>query len=71
MVRFTTCIVIFVILSPLIIADDPCRFESAGNGIIDISSLSHTDGKAAFPDLTPQQGSGYSMCLLLIFIIIM
>jgi hypothetical protein len=71
MVRFTTCIVIFAILSPLIIADDPCRLVSKEKGVIDISSLSHANGKAAFPDMVPPTGSNYSMCLLFIFIIIM
>jgi hypothetical protein len=70
MIRFTTCIIILAILSPLITADDPCRFESS-SGVIDISSLSHKDGKAAFPDLIPQTGgSNYSIYLLFFFTII-
>jgi len=58
MIRFTVCVVILAILSPFITADDPCRFESS-SGVIDLSSLSHKDGKAGFPDVVPQVGSNY------------
>jgi hypothetical protein len=69
MVRFTSCIIIFGILSPLIIAD-PCRFEDSTKGVIDISSLGRTDGTAAFPDLIPTNPSGWSRCLSCLFIMI-
>jgi hypothetical protein len=61
MFRLTICIVIFAVLSSLIIADDPCRFEQKGKGVIDISTLARTDGKAAFPDETPSIVSNYGM----------
>jgi hypothetical protein len=70
MIRFTTYIVFFAIFSLLISADDPCRFDSPGNGVIDISSLSHSDGKAAYPDRNPQTGGDWSMRLLCLFVII-
>jgi hypothetical protein len=50
--------IIAAVLSTLIIADDPCRFENA-KGVIDLSSLARTDGKAAYPDVTPSIGSNY------------
>ncbi len=70
MVRFTSCIIIFGILSPLIIAD-PCRFEDKTKGVIDISSLGHTDGTAAFPDVVPSGPTNYSRCLSCLFIMMM
>jgi len=57
------------ILSPFITADDACQFKSS-KGVIDISSLSHKDGKAAFPDVIPTMGSNYSIYLLFFFTII-
>ncbi len=71
MLRFASCVIIFAILSPLIIGDDPCQVTDSIKGTIDISSLSNTDGKAKFPDLVPTQGSqSWSMYLLFVFIII-
>jgi len=61
MLRLTFCTGIFAVLFSLIIADDPCRFEHKGKGVIDISSLARKDGKAAFPDETPSIGSNYGM----------
>jgi hypothetical protein len=69
MIRSTTCIVILAFLSPFITADDPCRFQT-GSGVIDITSLSHSDGKAAFPDVVPGGASNYSIYLLFFFTII-
>ncbi|CAF3417866.1 unnamed protein product [Rotaria socialis] len=48
----------FAILSLLIIADDPCRYQTE-KGVIDISSLARTDDKAKYPDKAPATGSGY------------
>jgi hypothetical protein len=67
MLRFATCVIIFAILSPLIIADDPCRVTDSTKGTIDISSLSATDGKAKFADLTPTESAdNWSMSLLFV-----
>jgi hypothetical protein len=63
MLRLTICIIIFTILSSLVVADDPCRFEVKGKGVIDITSLGRKDGKAAFPDETPSITANYGVCL--------
>lgn len=69
MIRFAICIIIFAILSPLIIGDDPCKVTDTTKGTIDITSLSSTDGSARFKDLTPSQGgSNWSMYLLFLFL---
>ena len=52
-------LIIFAGLSPSITADDPCRFET-DRGVIDLSSLARTDGRAAYPDVLPPIGSNYS-----------
>ncbi|CAF0927207.1 unnamed protein product [Rotaria sp. Silwood1] len=49
----------FAVLSSLVIADDPCRFEYPAKGVIDLTSLGRTDGKPAYPDKLPLTGSGY------------
>ena len=41
-------------------ADDPCRYETS-KGVIDLTSVGKTGGKAAFRDVTPSIGSNYSM----------
>lgn len=63
MVRLIIYINILAIIFPLIIANDPCRFQT-NNGVIDISTLARTDGKAAFPNKIPAEASNYSMYLL-------
>ncbi|CAF5118960.1 unnamed protein product, partial [Rotaria sp. Silwood1] len=60
MMSWLTIFTCFAFLSSLIIANDPCRFEST-KGVIDLTSLGRTDGKAAYPDKLPPTGSGYSM----------
>jgi len=59
MFRLTAYIVVFTVLSSLSLADDPCRFEVNGKGVIDISSLAKKDKTAAFPDEAPAAGSNY------------
>lgn len=71
MIRLTTCIVILSIVSTLIVADDPCRFEISGKGVIDISSLGKGDGTPAYPDRIPSGGSNYSMYSLFFFLMLM
>ena len=67
MFQLKSCIAIFTLLLSLIIADDPCRFEYQGKGVIDLSSLASTDGKAAFPDVTPTISSNWCMYLSIHF----
>ncbi|CAF0863002.1 unnamed protein product [Adineta steineri] len=49
---------LLAVLTTLIIADDPCRFEHS-KGVIDLRSLARTDGKAAYPDKTESAGANY------------
>jgi hypothetical protein len=57
---FTIFIVVFVILSPIIIADDPCKFTHPDKGTIDLTTLGKTDGTPAYLDKIPPTGSNYS-----------
>jgi hypothetical protein len=52
----TIFIVILVIQSLGITADDPCRFETS-KGVIDLSSLARDDGQPAYQDRVPSSGS--------------
>ncbi|CAF2573694.1 unnamed protein product [Rotaria sp. Silwood2] len=54
-----TIFINFAVLSSLVIADDPCRFQDPKNGVIDLTSLGRTDGKAAYADKIPPTGSNY------------
>ncbi len=64
MYSLTIFTVILAVLSSLIIADDPCRYEYPGKGIIDLTTLGRGDGIAAFPDKISPSGSNYSMLSL-------
>ena len=70
MIRLTHCIAVFALLSSLMAADDPCRFEDNAKGVIDLSSLGHTDGTAAFSEKNPPPPSDYSMQLSFVVIMI-
>jgi hypothetical protein len=61
--------IICAVLSSFIIADDPCRFQDPLNGVIDLSSLAATDGRAAYPDTLPTNSSDYSTLILYCLII--
>lgn len=56
---------IFTVVSILLFSSgdtsDPCRFEYPGKGVIDITSLGRTDGKATYADRVPSTGTNYSM----------
>jgi hypothetical protein len=54
----------FILKSAVIIADDPCRFEYASKGVIDLSALGNTNGTAAFLDRSAGAGSNYSQLFL-------
>jgi len=64
MTRLTIFTIIFAVLSSFILAQNPCRFEYPGKGIIDLTTLGRGDGIAAFPDKIPPTGSNYSMLSL-------
>ena len=57
---FTILLIAFSTLSSSIIADDPCRFQDSSKGVIDLTSLGRTDGKAAYSNVVPSTGSNYS-----------
>ena len=58
--RLKTFLSIFAVLTALITAEDPCRFEHT-KGTIDLSSLGRIDGKPAYYDEYPPTGSNYGM----------
>jgi hypothetical protein len=60
----TILLIIFAGLSSSITADDPCWFQDASKGVIDLTSLGRPDGKAAYPDIVPPTGSNYSALIL-------
>jgi hypothetical protein len=69
MSSLTIFTIIFAVLSSFITADDPCRFKDPLNGVIDLSSLAATDGKAAYLDKLPAISANYSTLILYCLII--
>jgi hypothetical protein len=71
MTWLTIFTIICAVLSSFIIADDSCRFQDPLNGVIDLSSLAATDGRAAYPDTLPKKISNYSKlishCLIIYY----
>ena len=60
MTRFIIPAAILTILSSVITADGPCRFQ-IDRGVIDLTSLGRQGGQPAFPDkIPPTGGSNYS-----------
>ena len=59
MVRVMLNIVFLAIMSPLILADDPCKYTTS-YGTIDISSLAGPSGSPRYKDVH-SPGSGWSM----------
>ena len=59
----TTCIMSFAALLVLTNADDPCRYQTE-KGIIDLTSLASSDGKAAYPDKKPPTAGNWSKLML-------
>ncbi len=45
-------------------ADDPCRFEYPGKGVIDLTTVGHTDGTAAFIDPKEKPTVGYRTSMI-------
>jgi len=60
----TTFVIVFGVLSSSIIADDPCQFVHPSKGVIDLTSLARNDGTAAYPNVIPTPGTGYSTLIL-------
>lgn len=52
---------IFLFVIQLILAEDPCRYQTS-KGLIDLTSVGRNDGTAAYQDQLPATGSSYSMC---------
>jgi hypothetical protein len=65
MIRATIFSVVLTLSFSVIFADDPCRFEYSGVGVIDITTLGRTDGTATFIDIIPSTGSDYRMLIYL------
>ena len=70
MIWTTIFIVVCTLLFSTVHTSDPCRFEYPGKGVIDITSLGRTDGKAAYADRVPSTGTNYSMLGLLLFYVL-
>lgn len=57
--------VIFSVLFRNTFADNPCRFEVAGKGVIDLTSVGRDDGQPLYENLAPLIESNYSRLLSL------
>ena len=62
MVRIVLNIVFLAIISPLILADNPCIYTTS-DGAVDISSLAGPSDSPRYKDVQPL-GSGWSMFFL-------
>lgn len=60
-------IVAFILPLSIVVADDPCRFEYPGKGVIDITTLGHTDGTPAFANRKPANASATSYRMSTLF----
>lgn len=60
-IQTTTFTVVFILLFSVVFAVDPCRFEDPERGVIDLTTLGRTDGKAAYADRDSYAPSGYRM----------
>ena len=60
-------IVAFILSFSIAVAGDPCRFEYLGKGVIDITTLGHTDGTPAFPNRKPANASATSYRMPMLF----
>jgi len=57
-------IVAFIFLFSIGVAADSCRFEYPGKGVIDLTTLGHTDGTPAFTYPIDTFTDGYSMSMI-------
>lgn len=53
-----------ILLSSAVHADDPCRYEVSGKGVIDLTSVGRSDGEPAYKNLAPLVESNYSRLFL-------
>ena len=60
-------IVVFLLSLSIAFAADPCRFEYPGKGVIDLTTLGHTDGTPAFSYPMGMLTVGYSMSMIFYF----
>ena len=64
-------IAVFILSFSIAIAQNPCRYEHAEKGVIDITTIGHSDGTAAFADqfqANVSNTTGYSMSAIFYFI---
>jgi hypothetical protein len=59
-------IITFAVLSPLIIAENSCRFEYPGKGIVDLTTLGRTDGNPKYRDVVPPDAFYSTLTLLFV-----
>lgn len=65
LIMMMNCIVVFFLsVFSIAFAVDPCRFEYSGKGVIDLTSVGHSDGTAAFVNQTTPSSPYYSTWIL-------
>jgi hypothetical protein len=57
-------IIAFVLSFSIGFADDPCRFEYLGKGVIDLTTVGHIDGTVAFADRKETPTSSYRTSMM-------
>jgi len=67
LVMMLNLMIAFILSFSIAIADDPCRFEFPGKGVIDITTLGHIDGTPAFAHRKPVNASPTSYCRSMLF----
>ena len=60
----TMSIIVLIVSFAVAFAADPCRFEYPGKGVIDLTTLGHTDGTPAFTYPIDSFTDGYSMSMI-------
>jgi hypothetical protein len=59
--------VVFLLSFSIAVAQNPCRYEHAEKGVIDITTIGHSDGTPAFADrfrANVSNTTGYSMSIV-------
>jgi len=51
----------FILSFSVVFAADPCRFEHAEKGVIDLTTLGHTDGTAKYADKDPGDADNFGI----------
>ncbi len=60
-------IIVFILSFSITVTGNPCRYEHAGKGVIDITTIGHSDGTPAFANqfqANVSNATGYSMLIV-------